>query len=103
MRRRITPQILDPAVRQALIDHKQATLQVILSQIPNTTTFAELGELMGDYTEWVRIRPTKPSDRLFRIAKRYLAQQDILTMAGSGVASFPSSKSLRASDRCVAL
>lgn len=77
MRRRITPQIVDPAVRQALIDHKQATLQVILSQIPNTTTFAELGELMGYSHEWVRIRLTKQSDRLFRIGKRYLVPKGV--------------------------
>lgn len=77
MKRRINPQTVDPAVLQALIDHKQATLQVILSQIPNTTTFAQLGELMGYSHEWVRVRLTKQSDRLFKVGKRYLVPKGV--------------------------
>lgn len=61
MRRRINAHTVDPAVLQALLDHTQATLQVILSQIPNTTTFAQLGELMDYSHEWVRVRLVKQS------------------------------------------
>ena len=45
MQRRIKAQPPDTTVHQALIDHKQATLNVILSRIPEISTFAQLGEL----------------------------------------------------------
>ena len=57
MRRRITPQQL--TAFQALGDHKQATLNVILSQIPDKITFAQLGALVGYSHEWVRVRLVK--------------------------------------------
>jgi hypothetical protein len=41
------------AACQALVDHRQATLIVILSQIPNISTFAQLAELIGYFHEWV--------------------------------------------------
>ena len=47
MQRRIKTQSQDTVAYQALIDHKQATLNVLLSQIPDVTTFAQLGELIG--------------------------------------------------------
>jgi hypothetical protein len=47
MQRRIKTQSQDTVAYQALIDHKQATLNVLLSQIPDGTTFAQLGELIG--------------------------------------------------------
>ena len=47
MQRRIKAQPQETAAYQALIDHKQATLNVLLSQIPDVTTFAQLGELIG--------------------------------------------------------
>jgi hypothetical protein len=42
MQRRIKAQPQETAGYQALIDHKQATLNVILSQIPAISTFAQL-------------------------------------------------------------
>jgi hypothetical protein len=54
MQRRIKAQPKDTAAYQTLVDHKQATLNVILSQIPDVSTFAQLGELMGYSHEWVR-------------------------------------------------
>lgn len=53
MQRRIKAQPKEPAACQALIDHKQATLNVILSGIPDISTFAQLGELIGYSHEWV--------------------------------------------------
>src|SRR5258708_34714313 len=47
MQRRIKAQPQETAAYQALIDHKQATLNVLLSQIPDVTTFAQLGELIA--------------------------------------------------------
>ena len=56
MQRRIKAQPQETAAYQALIDHKQATLNVLLSRIPDVSTFAQLGELMGYSHEWVRQR-----------------------------------------------
>ena len=47
MQRRIKAQPQETAAYQALIDHKQATLNVLLSRIPDGSTFAQLGELIG--------------------------------------------------------
>jgi hypothetical protein len=54
MRRRIQAQPKNTVAYQALLGHKQATLDVILSRIPEICTFAELGELIGYSHEWVR-------------------------------------------------
>lgn len=70
MRRRITAQP-QTAAYQALIDHKQATLNVLLSKIPEITTFVELGQLVGCSHEWVRKRLIQAPDKLYRIGKRY--------------------------------
>jgi hypothetical protein len=43
MQRRIKAQPRDAAAYQALVDHKLATLNMILAQIPNVSTFAQLG------------------------------------------------------------
>jgi hypothetical protein len=43
MQRRIQSRPQETAVYQALINHKQATLNVILSRIPDISTFAQLG------------------------------------------------------------
>ena len=56
MQRPIKAQPQHTATCQALVDHKQATLNVILSQIPNISTFAQLAEQMGYSHEWVRQR-----------------------------------------------
>ncbi len=77
MRRRITPQPQHAAAFQAFVDHKQATLNVILSQIPDKITFAQLGGLVGYSHEWVRVRLVKESDRLFKIGKRYLVPKGV--------------------------
>ena len=63
MQRRIKAQPQGTAAYQALIDHKQATLNVLLSRIPDISTFAQLGELIGYSYEWVRQRliPTRTS------------------------------------------
>ena len=70
MRRRITgpPKV---AVPQELMDHREATLQVLLSKIPEVATFAEIGELVGYSYEWVRQRLTKSPDKLYKMGKRY--------------------------------
>jgi hypothetical protein len=56
MRRLIKARPQETGVYQALIDHKLATLNVILSQVPDISTFAQLGELIGYSHEWVRQR-----------------------------------------------
>ncbi len=71
MRRRIQPQLRDPVTYQALVDHKEATLNVILSQIPEITTFAQLAGLIGYSHEWVRQRLVKAPERLYKNGKRY--------------------------------
>jgi hypothetical protein len=70
MRRRITSQQPTPEF-QALVNHKQASLEVILAQIPNTSTFAQIGELVGYSHEWVRTRLVQNPDALYKIGKRY--------------------------------
>ena len=69
MRRRIQAQ--DAVLYQALVDHKQATLKVILSQIPEISTFAQIGDLLGYSHEWVRQRLVKTPERLYRTGNRY--------------------------------
>lgn len=71
MQRRIKAQPRDTAACQALVDHKQATLNVILSQIPNISTFAQLGELIGYSHEWVRQRLVQAPEKLYKNGKRY--------------------------------
>jgi hypothetical protein len=46
-------------------------LNVILSQIPDVTTFAQLGELIGYSHEWVRQRLVRTPEKLFKNGKRY--------------------------------
>jgi hypothetical protein len=71
MQRRIKAQPQDRAAYQALVDHKQATLNIILAQIPNVSTFAELGELIGYSHEWVRQRLVQAPEKLYRNGRRY--------------------------------
>jgi hypothetical protein len=71
MQRRIRAYPSGTATYQALVDHKQATLNVILSQIPDISTFAQLGELLGYSHEWVRQRLVRAPERLYRNGKRY--------------------------------
>ena len=71
MQRRIKAQRPDTAAYQALIDHKQATLNVLLSRIPEISTFAQLGELIGYSHEWVRQRLIQDPEKLYRNGKRY--------------------------------
>jgi hypothetical protein len=71
MQRRIKARPQDTAVSQALIDHKQATLNVILSQIPEISTFAQLGQLIGYSHEWVRQRLVRDPEKLYKNGKRY--------------------------------
>jgi hypothetical protein len=47
MQRRIKAQPGDTTAKQALIDYKQATLGVLLSRIPDISTFSQLAELIG--------------------------------------------------------
>ena len=56
MPRRIKAHPQETAGNQALIAHKQAALNVILAQIPDTRTFVQLGERIGFSQEWVRQR-----------------------------------------------
>ena len=71
MQRRIKAQPKEAAAYQALIDHKQATLNVILSGIPDISTFAQLGELIGYSHEWVRQRLVRAPEKLYKNGKRY--------------------------------
>jgi hypothetical protein len=71
MQRRIKAQPQETAAYQALIDHRQATLNVILSRIPEISTFAQLGELIGYSYEWVRQRLVQAPERLYKNGKRY--------------------------------
>ena len=56
MQRRIKAPPKESAVYQALIDHKEATLRVILARIPDFSTFAQLGELSGYGNGWYRLQ-----------------------------------------------
>ncbi len=71
MQRRIKAQPPQVAANQALMDHKQATLSVLLSQIPDVSTFTQLGELIRYSHEWVRQRLTKTPERLYKMGRRY--------------------------------
>jgi hypothetical protein len=71
MQRRIKAQPQETAAYQALINHKQATLNVLLSRIPDISTFAQLGELIGYSHEWVRQRLIRAPERLYKNGKRY--------------------------------
>lgn len=71
VQRRIKAQPQETVAYQALIDHRQATLNVLLSKIPEISTFAELGELIGYSHEWVRQRLIRAPEKLYRIGKRY--------------------------------
>jgi hypothetical protein len=72
MRRRInpTPQH-DESTYRALVDHKEATLNVILAKIPDTSTFAQLAELVGYSHEWVSLRLVSAPEKLYRVGRRY--------------------------------
>ena len=71
MQRRIKAQPQETGVYQALIDHKQATLNLLLSRIPDLSTFAQLGELIGYSHEWVRQRLIQAPEKLYKNGKRY--------------------------------
>ena len=71
MQRRIKSKPEGPAAYQALIDHKRATLEVLLSRIPDITTFAQLAELIGYSHEWVRQRLVRAPEKLYKNGKRY--------------------------------
>ena len=71
MRRRIQAERQKTEAYQALVDYKTATLNVILAQIPDISTFAQLGELIGYSHEWVRQRLVKAPERLYKNGKRY--------------------------------
>ena len=46
-------------------------MNVVLSQIPEISTFAQLGQLIGYSHEWVRQRLVKAPERLFKTGRRY--------------------------------
>lgn len=65
MKRRINPdQFRDTSAYQAALDHKAATLNVLLAQIPEKSTFAQLAELVGFSREWVRQKLIGAPERL---------------------------------------
>jgi len=67
------------AAMQALVDHKAATLQVILSQIPEkNSTFLEIADLIGFSYEWVRVRLMKNPDWLYRFGTRYRVPKGVV-------------------------
>lgn len=70
MKRQITPE--NSPECQALIDHKEATLQVILSKIPDTnSTFHQIAEIIGVSYEYVRVRLMQHPERLYKFGTRY--------------------------------
>jgi len=71
MQRRIHAQAHQIEAHLAFIDHKQATLNVLLSKIPEVSTFAQIGELIGYSSEWVRQRLTQAPERLYKKGNRY--------------------------------
>jgi hypothetical protein len=71
MQRRIKAQPQETAAYRALVDHKLATLNVLLARIPDVSTFTQLGELIGYSHEWVRQRLIRDPERLYRNGKRY--------------------------------
>ena len=77
MQRRIKAQPKETTAYQALIDHKQATLNVILSRIPDISTFAQLGELIGYSHEWVRQRLVQAPEKLYKNGNRYKAPKGV--------------------------
>ena len=44
---------------------------MLLSRIPDITTFAQLAELIGYSHEWVRQRLVRAPEKLYRKGKRY--------------------------------
>ena len=71
MKRRIQAQQKLAVPDQDLINYKRATLNVLLARIPEVSTFADIGDLVGYSSEWVRQRLTKSPDRLFKVGNRY--------------------------------
>jgi hypothetical protein len=71
MRRRINTPALQIEAPQELIDYKQASLNVLLSKLPDVSTFAQIGELIGCSYEWVRQRLGQSPERLYKPGKRY--------------------------------
>ena len=89
MQRRIKTQAQETAAYQALIDHKQATLNVLLSQIPDVTTFAQLGELIGYSHEWVRQRLVRAPESSIRM-ESVIRCPEVSPKTSSGLFSFDS-------------
>jgi len=50
---------------------------VLIAQIPDTSTFAQLAELIGFSHEWVRQRLVKTPHRLYKIGKRYMIPKGV--------------------------
>lgn len=71
MQRRIRSKPPETVAYQALVDHKEATLNVLLSRIPEIITFSQLGELIGYSHEWVRQRLIQTPERLYKNGRRY--------------------------------
>ena len=71
MQRRIKAKPEEAAAYQALVDHKRATLDVLLTRIPDISTFAQLAELIGYSHEWVRQRLVQAPEKLYKNGKRY--------------------------------
>ena len=66
MQRRIRAKAQEEVAYLALVDHKRATLDVLLSRIPDISTFAQLAELIGYSHEWVRQRLVNAPERLYK-------------------------------------
>ena len=55
----------DKALNRELKNHHTA------KKIPDTSTFAQLAELIGYSREWVRLRLVSAPEKLYRIGRRY--------------------------------
>lgn len=56
---------------EEIIDPKTATLNAKISLLSETSTFIQLGEIVGHSHEWVRERLVKAPERLYKIGRRY--------------------------------
>jgi hypothetical protein len=68
---------IDMDTHQALLDHRKATLNVLLDRIPELTTFSEIGDLLRRSYDWVRVRLIVHPERLVKFGKQYLVPKGV--------------------------
>ena len=58
---------------------------MLLSRIPDVTTFAQIGQLIGYSDEWVRQRLVQAPERLYKQGKRYTKCPEALRKISCGL------------------